>query len=218
MVGNTVSSRAYDGKYVCAAGVVWVALIAVGVHWMLTYENTPGVAAESPDRWPSTSRLMRPHDRFTLVMLAHPDCPCTRASLVELEKILVRTNRTLSAFVLFSKPGADRDEVQQSELWQRAAAIPGVSVVYDREGAEAARFHAVVSGQTLVYDDAGQLRFSGGITAARGQQGDNAGVEAVLDLAERRHARRTTTHIFGCALHDPDRETLRERGSRWTKH
>jgi hypothetical protein len=39
----------------------------------------------------------------------------------------------------------------------------------DAEGVEMHRFGALTSGQTLVYDAAGRLLFSGGITASRGQ-------------------------------------------------
>ena len=59
-----------------------------------------------------------------------------------------------------------------------AAEIPGVEVVSDEDDAQSAAFGAAVSGQTLLYDREGRLIFSGGITAARGHAGDNAGRSA----------------------------------------
>ncbi len=38
------------------------------------------------------------------------------------------------------------------------------------------------SGQVLLYDPSGRLAFSGGITAARGHVGDNAGSDAIVGL------------------------------------
>jgi hypothetical protein len=214
---SSVSSHAYGAKSVAAVVVVWAAVVVAGVRWTLTYERTPGPSGSSPDRWPSSSSLTRADRGFTLLMLAHPDCPCTRASLAELEKIITRTSKQVAAFVLFSKPGTRREDVERSDLWRWAAALPGVTAVFDAGAAETARFRAYVSGHTLLYDEAGRLRFSGGITAVRGQQGDNAGVEAIVRLATGPDERRSTTPVFGCVLHDPDAGTLRERDTRWTK-
>jgi hypothetical protein len=46
-------------------------------------------------------------------------------------------------------------------------------------GREAALCKATTSGETVVYDAAGKLRFHGGITGARGHIGDNAGCSAI---------------------------------------
>jgi hypothetical protein len=54
------------------------------------YESTPGVAAATPGRWPADSRIKPDADRATLVMLAHPHCPCTRASIGELARLMTQ--------------------------------------------------------------------------------------------------------------------------------
>ena len=76
----------------------------------------------------------------------------------------------------------------------------------DDEGAEANRFHAATSGQTLLYDAAGLLLFSGGITGSRGHSGDNAGQAAIVSLVNSRAADLTETSVFGCPLFDPNSE------------
>jgi hypothetical protein len=88
----------------------------------------------------------------------------------------------------------------QTDLLASAAAIPGVVVVRDDEGVEAGRFRAATSGQTMLYDTAGTLLFSGGITSARGHAGDNAGREAVVSLLTTDEAARKETPVFGCPL------------------
>ncbi len=59
----------------------------------------------------------------------------------------------------------------------------------DDDGAEAKRFGAETSGQTLLYDERGTLAFSGGITGSRGHAGDNAGRASLLALINRRAGR-----------------------------
>ena len=76
----------------------------------------------------------------------------------------------------------------------------------DDEGTEANRFHAATSGQTLLYDAAGSLLFSGGITGSRGHSGDNAGQTAIVSLVNSGAPRLTETSVFGCPLFDPNSE------------
>jgi len=190
--------------------LLWFAAIVVGTRYLLIYENTAAQAAQAPESWPSKSKLVRPHDRFTLVMLAHPNCPCTRASLAELEIVMAQLQGKVKAFVLFSKPSATEDEVRQSSLWKKAASVPNVSAVYDTEGLESHVFQGEVSGQTMLYGPKGRLIFTGGITSARGHQGDNEGAEATVrivrgDVLESRRA-----PVFGCALHNPNKQALKE--------
>ncbi|HUR59158.1 MAG TPA: hypothetical protein VM029_15690, partial [Opitutaceae bacterium] len=87
-----------------------------------------------------------------------------------------------------------------TDLWRRAAAIPGVKVLTDVDGRAAARFGAVTSGQALLFDTAGRLLFSGGITGARGHQGDNAGRRAVVARVFGRETAPAHTPVFGCSL------------------
>jgi hypothetical protein len=45
--------------------------------------------------------------------------------------------------------------------------------------------------------------FSGGITASRGHEGDNAGRAAIEQLVRHERADRLSTWVFGCALFAP---------------
>ena len=122
----------------------------------------------------------------------------------------------LEAFVIFTKPDANEADVRASELWRKASVIPNVTVIYDDRGVETKRFGARVSGQVMLYDTAGRLAFDGGITAARGHQGDNAGVDAVISIVRGERVQSAHTSVFGCALQNPEAQELR-RGSSWKK-
>jgi len=196
-------------------GMAWVVAIALGTRPLFVHENTPGVPASPPSQWPLSSGISRGHDKFTLVMFAHPDCPCTRASIAELEMLTTQLPGKLDVIVQFRKPGVSERVARASDLWRKAAAIPGVSVRFDRDGTLVHQFGAEVSGQTMLYDPAGCLVFSGGITGARGHAGDNPAADAVI---RRVRGGRSPLQfpVFGCSLRDPDRWQLK-RDAAWTK-
>ena len=200
-------SRPGGARVLLLAGtILWLLVISIGLWMLWGYENTPGKAAEPPREWPADSKILPARDHATLVMLAHPHCPCTRATIGELASIMAHSQGRLTAYVLFLKPRGFSEEWEKSDLWQSAASIPGVTAVIDDEGAEANRFHAATSGQTVLYDAGGRLLFSGGITASRGHYGDNAGQSAIVSLVNSGAADLTETSVFGCPLFDPNSE------------
>jgi hypothetical protein len=120
----------------------------------------------------------------------------------ELAELLARASMRPKTYVLFLKPAGFADAWEQSGLWHKAVSIPQVTAVRDDHGLEARRFGAATSGQTVLYDAAGRLLFSGGITSARGHAGDSAGRTAILALLHREMPERTTSAVFGCSLFD----------------
>src|SRR5437899_13005724 len=89
-----------------SVGLIWACLILLGTGALLKYENRPAAPGRPPAQWPAASLIRPPRGQFVLVMMSHPDCPCTRASMVQLEELMARLDGRLAAFVLFSKPGA----------------------------------------------------------------------------------------------------------------
>ncbi len=132
-------------------------------------------------------------------MLLHPQCVCSEATVAELGRLVARTQNAADIHLLFLNPSGVSDDWTHAELWRTASKIPGVHVVQDDGGVEARRFGAATSGQTLLYDKGGRLRFSGGITASRGHEGDNAGRTAVESILLK-DSGRSSTPTFGCAL------------------
>jgi hypothetical protein len=182
---------------------LWLIGIGSGLGILLQYSTTPGESAASPAAWPAESKIQSAADLPTLLIFAHPHCPCTKATLGELEIIIARCPGRLSTHVLFIEPTGADAEWLDTELWKAAKGIPEVSVVADKDGLETKRFRAMTSGQALLYSPDGQLVFNGGITAARGHAGDNFGRDAIIDLvcSEHEMARQTGTFfVFGCSL------------------
>jgi hypothetical protein len=186
--------------------ISWLLVICFGLWILWDYENSPGKAAAPPHQWPADSKIQPARNHPTLIILAHPHCPCTRATIGELASIMAHSQGRLTAYVLFVKPAGFSDEWEKSDLWHSASAIPGVTVVIDDEGAEANRFHVATSSQALLYDGGGRLLFSGGVTASRGHYGDNAGQSAIVSLVNSGTADRAESFVFGCPLFDPNSE------------
>jgi hypothetical protein len=163
------------------------------------YSNTPGHAATPLTAWPDGAPVQPARGRSTLLMFAHPNCPCSRASIGELAIIMARSPEKLDAHVFFYFPLHESSAWARTDLWNTAQSIPGVHAIEDPGGAIALRFGAYTSGQTLLYNPAGKLVFNGGITAARGHSGDNNGRHAILALLQGA-PERSVTPVFGCSL------------------
>lgn len=192
---------------------IWLTVVIVGIGILRDYSLTPGSAGTPHASWPSESLISRPSGYFTLVMAIHPHCPCSRASIGELAILIAHSGGRLAAFVVFVQPPGFDENWTRSDLWSSAGLIPNVTRIIDL-GVEAKLFGAATSGQTMVYDPRGRLLFSGGITAARGHFGDNAGITAItrlIDTAESGGLARvayrnkpvvdaSTTTVYGCPL------------------
>ena len=187
---------------------VWLSAATAGAWFLASYGNAPGAIGLTPQHWPQVSRIIPPPDRPILVMFAHPQCPCTRASIAELNRLLTRCQSGLAVQVLFISPPGLPHDWTLSPLWKNAAEIPGVAVGADADGAEARRFGAESSGYVVLYDHRGKLLFNGGITSARGQAGDNAGENIIVSLVNDQGAQPGKTPVFGCGLFDKVATTI----------
>jgi hypothetical protein len=189
-----------ERKFLLGICIVWALSVAGGAASMLNYKYTPGAPAPIAD-WPAQSSLRPDAEKDTLVMLAHPRCPCTKASVNELSRLMAQGNSPrLKAYVIFIKPKGFPVEWEKTDLWASASAIQGVNVVLDNEGIEAEKFQAATSGQSMLYDKDGKLLFSGGITPARGHEGDNDGRDAIISLLDHGGSEKSETPVYGCPL------------------
>jgi hypothetical protein len=165
---------------------------------------TPGKGGSAPAVWPAQSQLTRHPQRPTLVMLVHPRCSCSRASLQELVRLITRFQGQFSTFVLFYTPAGTTDTWEKTALWHTATALPDVQAIRDTDGREAMQFGAYTSGYTVLYAATGDLLFHGGITPSRGHIGDNEGSHAIAALLTQQHANAEHTLAFGCDLFAPN--------------
>jgi hypothetical protein len=183
---------------VAVLGGLWVIGLGIGLRSMWTYESRPGAPAHPPERMRAgaTTKQARP----ALIVLAHPRCPCTTATIEELERVMTSAAGKLDARVYFYVPRGAPASWSQTDLWRSAARIPGVQVLADVGGRTAGSFEAKTSGQALLYNAEGRLLFSGGLTDSRGHSGKSAGGAAVLSFLTGGVTEGVTTPVYGCAL------------------
>jgi hypothetical protein len=183
--------------------LAWLACVLAGMVVLWRYEATPGPVHVTDVDWPAASSIVPSHKLPTLLIFAHPRCPCTRATLAELDALMTHNQGRVDARVCFFQPTDEPPDWSRTDLYDAAAAIPGVKVEWDPDNVEAHRFGAKTSGYTLLFDRRGKLLFSGGITAARGHQGDNDGIAAIATLLAGDRSETENTPVFGCPLADP---------------
>lgn len=188
-----------SGPAMAAVLAAWLAAVLGGFAWLQDYKSTPGARVGAPGRWPSQATIPREAGRPTLVLFAHPHCPCTRASVSELARLVARFPE-VSTRVAFVRPAEMPSGWADTDLWRTVAGIPGAAVLEDVDGREAARFGAATSGFTALYSAEGRLLFSGGITASRGHEGQSFGQKRIASLLTTGTADRNDAPVFGCAL------------------
>jgi hypothetical protein len=183
---------------------IWLAVVSIGTGVLWVYDHTSGGDAGVPRHWPLPSKILPALDRPTLIMFAHPQCPCTRASMEELAVLMTHCQNQVKACVVFLRPKGSGEDWLHTDLWRSAETIPGVSVRVDEGGREARCFQVTTSGHVLLYDFDGRLLFSGGITFARGHAGDNAGRSDIMQWLHHEKPAGAETPVFGCSLLNPE--------------
>ena len=175
---------------------VWAAACLTGFLILWDYSFTPGEIEEAPLKIPAEFK----DGRFTLLMSIHPRCPCTKASLAELHRILAKTKGKMGVSILVYIPKGEQREWQNGSLLNEAKSIPDVSLFSDENGKIAESLGMTTSGAVCLYDKDGKLRYSGGITASRGHEGDNHGKSIILSQVFGKTKGIVKGIVYGCPI------------------
>jgi hypothetical protein len=189
-------------RLVIIAGLLWLGVLGTGFYLLAREEFTPVAGNVSSPKFPAHSLLALSPNLPTLILFAHPHCPCTRATLQEFDELLTNLARRVAPTIVFTLPPGVPPHWEQGELWQSAAKMPGVRVIADPDGREASRFGVRGSGHVLLYTSSGDLVFNGGITPSRGHAGDNPGRSAIISFVIFGRAAVSRTPVYGCPLLD----------------
>lgn len=195
--GANVTERRKPGLVLFA---VWSLLVAAGSGALSLYEFHGRNPALATDRWPDNSVLSLDGTRPALVFFMHPRCPCTAASLAELDRVLSQQGDRFHAYAVVTVPPGADPRWEEGRNLDAARRLPNTTLIFDRGGALARRFGAVDSGTLLVFASGGSRLFAGGITASRGHEGESTGSEALLAIAAGDSPLQTESPVFGCSL------------------
>lgn len=176
-------------------------LTLAGFYLLLRFDGTPAKQHYAPSLWPERAGIVFPSNKPALLVFLHPMCPCSRATLDELNGILPRVPKTaLPEIHLIFVRSIKNPDWNGGDLWERARGIPNAIRRWDDGGRIASRFRARTSGATLLYGVNRNLLFEGGITASRGHEGDNLGAERLQAALETGRREANLSQLFGCAL------------------
>ena len=192
------------------AVAIWVILAIGGLAALTVYSMTGSTPAHAAAQWPANELLALDPARPVLVLFLHPRCPCSSASITELDQVLSRHPGAFRVYaVLTIPPGMDANWEAGRNL-EAARMLPDTALVFDRGGALTRRFGARDSGTILAFAPDGARLFAGGVTASRGHQGESLGSLTLQDLARGQTPRVAESPAFGCPLLGPDTTSARE--------
>src|SRR5262245_11250789 len=104
---------------------LWGVAVAAGGWSLLAYSTTPGASGQAVGSWPQGASFRPLDTRPTLVMFLHPHCPCSRASVEQLNRLLVREQDRVQAFVVFVRPEGVGPDWEKTPLRESVGALPG---------------------------------------------------------------------------------------------
>lgn len=185
---------------------LWVALavwlVAVWFCWsrLAAYSYTAGPLGHPPALRQADNPFGFSGESHLLVMTIHPKCPCSRASIGELEKLLSKLDKRLTCVVLVYQPAAAPDDWLRTDLVESVRRLSKVRMVVDPAGKLARDFGMTTSGTTVLYSPQGDPKYWGGTTSARGHAGDNLGSDSIAAIVRGQRPPATSRPAYGCRL------------------
>jgi hypothetical protein len=186
------------------AALIWLGVVGGGYAWLLRYSFAAGQTATTPHRLPASLASLPSSTRAQFFLALHPRCPCSRATVRELAKILSRAPGTMDVTVLAYKPADKPDSWLEGELLNDCRRM-NCRICPDPDGKLAASLGNLTSGGVALYDANKRLRYQGGITASRGHEGDNIGESAVIEILQGRRDSHKPLPVFGCPIQEEKR-------------
>lgn len=196
-----------QNRIIPIAIIAWFGLVAAGFGAMAAYSAKPGAVGEVPHTWPDNTPagLILDPDEPTLVLAVHPRCPCTRATINELERALAKSPAKPTVYALIFEPAPDDpihedDSFARTSIANRLSRLPGVIMIPDPGAEIASRFGALTSGHTLAYTPDAALAYSGGLTPTRAHEGPNTGTASLIEILNARESLASEAPVYGCPL------------------
>jgi hypothetical protein len=187
---------------ILAGAALWLLLVVAGFSALQHYAAQAGLLREPAQSAVTWLQQHRQPGRPLLVMAIHARCPCTDASLSELADFLARSRGGCDALLLRYVPALSAVSDWPAGDDRRELGGTSVPVMADPDGKIAAQLGAFTSGSVVFLDAAGEVRFHGGLTLARGHRGRSPAQDALLALLDHRTDEHflTTAPVYGCAL------------------
>jgi hypothetical protein len=165
---------------------LWALGVGGAMALAMRYEATPG-------RTGSAEPIVKPGRE--VVMIIHPDCPCTGASVRLFQRLLSGAKSPIPARLFVVAYGEPDHDVAHEPY---AKAVPAARASWITPEEAKRRFGAYTSGHTVAYLH-GKPVFSGGLTSGRGVESSS---DSQIDLKNFLAGKpvKADRQVFGCAL------------------
>ncbi len=178
----------------------WAVIIALGMLQFYRYETREGAKEVSNKSWPEGTSLSYSKSKFSWVMGIHPKCPCSLATVGNLERLFRYIEEPFHITALVRQdPLSDESK---SKVVRRLSKLPQVSIFFDERGETAAKFGMLTSGDSRIYNRSGELIFAGGITINRSHEGWSPGASLILEQMSKGSKKSVELPVFGCNIQD----------------
>jgi hypothetical protein len=167
----------------------WIGALSLAGYYALAWAYKPGMGRTGVPKPPEGNGLHA-------VILVHPDCPCTEATLKLFSQAVRVSGRSVPTIAMI--PGSTRETNNVS----LARSIPNSRVEFASPEKIYGQFKISTSGHVLVWSGH-NLVFSGGVTDGRGED-VMAGSYRVLAEALKSRRPSQETPVFGCAAFDKE--------------
>lgn len=182
-----------------AGFLLWAGCVAAAFCGLQRYSATPGEQREPTlDAERVLSELRQP-GRALMVMALHPRCPCSDASLYEMQRLLAEIGDSCDGVILWYHPRI-KAAGWPSRPNEMAPGKARARVVDDPDGELSSALGALTSGHVTLVDASGRVRFTGGLTISRGHRGPSPGQVAIRQILGGEPPVATSAPVFGCSL------------------
>lgn len=164
----------------------WALGVGGSLAVAMRYETTAG-AAGSPQRLVSHGR--------EVVMVVHPECPCTGASVRALRKLLESASVPVKARLRIVAYGSSRGDIAKEKY---AMALPNAEAAWISAEEAKTKYGALTSGHVVAFLN-GNPVFHGGLTSGRGVESVSESQLRLRDFLAGK-AVDAVRPVFGCAL------------------
>jgi|GEM_PF-6008619 len=173
---------------------LWGLAIGTGTLYAMKLDAAPGAAGQAKVTQIQTNTMP------LLVLALHSQCPCSLATVDNLAELAAEMPNRLRVLAVITGPNS-----HDCPVLKALQSVPNVQVKFLSESEILTQYGARTSGQAYLYNQKGQLVFSGGLTSSRGEVNDAAGIDAIRNVLEGKPAIKSTP-VFGCALQTPGEE------------
>ena len=189
------TSIAYQSKIII---FLWGAAVITCFAVLANYGQRPGEVGVPCSAQDAGIELVSEH--YTLVMAIHPKCPCSSASMYELERLIQRCSSPVDCVFVVYESAIQPSNWYEDELSSIQPRFPNAQVIRDPGGDLSRQLGAVTSGSTVLYDPSGSAVFWGGITSSRAHAGDNLGSDSIRAIVDGEQPVRNQTLVYGCPI------------------